>query len=678
MSVWTNGLNPEQTEAALHHDGPLLILAGAGSGKTTVLVSRTGEIISSGKAKPSEIAVMTFTNKAARELKERVEKKLGKSAKNIWTGTFHSFGLRVLKEYHKEFHLPKSFGVIDTSDGVGILREKLASIKTNKSDYKIETIYQKISDWKEKGFTKARDDSDYDIITEMLLPKYQEELKKLGVVDFQDLVLLPLKLLRENPEAREKITSRFKYIMVDEFQDTNDTQLSLVRELSCSHNNLAVVGDDDQSIYGWRGAQVKNILQFPKMFENCHVVRLEKNYRSSSSILNLANAIISKNENRHKKVLKPVGTFSQDIKPELFVFENEDIEVEQVVNQIKSLNSQGLKFSDIAVLYRANSQGAQIEAELRKNKIDYAISGGTGFFDRKEIKDLIAYLRASVNPNELCLRRIINTPSRGIGDESVEKLIKYKEESNITFHKSIHMWEQAGVNLKTGENIKEFLNLLDELPDFLSNLANGESYALRFLKFSREKIKYFDFLKHLYKKDDSFVKRWSMIEIFARVLENYLKNSTHIAKGIESFIESMELKDLAVDESENSDKLNLLTLHACKGLEFPAVILMGLEEDLLPHRMLGQDISEERRLFYVGVTRAKEKLIMTRVKERLVFGKMRPVAPSRFLVELPKNLYTEFSTGFKPVNEAEKTNLLSDLMTKLNQNIQKQRIEDIK
>lgn len=675
MSMWTQGLNPEQTEAALHSEGPLLILAGAGSGKTTVLVSRTGEIISSGKAKPHQIAVMTFTNKAARELKERVERKIGRTARHIWTGTFHSFGLKILKEFHKEFSLPKSFGIVDTSDALGILKEQLANIKTTKADYKLETIYQKISDWKEKGKTKATDDSDYDVITEMLLPKYQEELKKMGVVDFQDLLILPLKLIRENPKAREKILSLYKYIMVDEFQDTNDIQLTLVRELSSLHNNLAVVGDDDQSIYGWRGAQVKNILQFPKMFSDCHVVRLEKNYRSTSSILNLANAIIAKNENRHKKVLKPVLSFDQDTKPELFIFENEDVEVEQVVSHVTQLQNQGLKLSDIAILYRANSQGARIEAELRKNRIEYSISGGTGFFDRKEIKDLIAYLRCAVVPNELALRRIINTPTRGIGDESIQKIIDHKETNDISFYKAVLHWREANVPLKAGESIEGFLLLLKHLPEYLSDSANGETYSLRYLKFIRERINYFDFLKNLYRKDDSFGKRWGLIEIFTRVLETFLKSAPNVAEGIQSFVESMELRDLAVNEDEEVEKLQLLTLHACKGLEFPAVILMGLEEDILPHRVLGQDISEERRLFYVGVTRAKEKLILTRARERNVFGRMRPVTPSRFLAELPPGLMQEFNTGFRPVTENQKVDLLAELMSKLNKNIDKQKIE---
>ncbi|MES2854383.1 MAG: ATP-dependent helicase, partial [Bdellovibrionota bacterium] len=388
MANWTDGLNPEQREAVLHTSGPLLILAGAGSGKTTVLVSRTGYILDKEKIKPSEICVLTFTTKAARELKHRVGVKVGPSAADLWTGTFHSFGLKLLRQYHKQAGLPSGFGVIDQGDSHEILKELASNVKNSaKESFKIDKVFTFVNEMRASGRKSPKNPSDeYEIMAQALLPKYLKRLETLGVVDFEGLLLKPLELLMNDDKILASVQNQFKHVMVDEFQDTNIPQFQLVRGLVENHKNIAVVGDDDQSIYGWRGACVSNILDFPKNFDNCKVIRLERNYRSTPSIINLANEVISKNTARHGKVLRSNPDALPGEKPEIFVYENDDLESEEVATHIRYFNDQGYKFSDIAVLYRSNGQGGMIEAQLRKAQLPYAITGGTGFFDRKEVK----------------------------------------------------------------------------------------------------------------------------------------------------------------------------------------------------------------------------------------------------------------------------------------------------
>ena len=393
---WTKGLNPEQSSAVLHTSGPLLILAGAGSGKTTVLVSRTGQILDTPGVKASEICVLTFTTKAARELKHRVELKVGPSAKDLWSGTFHSFGLRILRKYHTQAGLPSGFGVIDQGDSVEIIKELTSTIKNSgKESFKTDKIFTMINEWRATGRRTPINASDeYEIMTQVLLPKYLKKLDMLGVVDFEGLLLKPLELFKKHPEVLGEMRAQFKHMMVDEFQDTNMTQFELVKTLVQEHQNIAVVGDDDQSIYGWRGACVENILDFPKKFDNCKVIRLERNYRSTPAIIGIANEVIAKNTARHGKVLKANPDADYGMKPEIFVYDNDDFEAEEVCTHVNYFHGQGYTHGDIAILYRSNGQGGMVEAQLRRNQIPYSITGGTGFFDRKETKDVLAYLRS--------------------------------------------------------------------------------------------------------------------------------------------------------------------------------------------------------------------------------------------------------------------------------------------
>lgn len=671
MSRWLDGLNPEQQQAALHNHGPLLILAGAGSGKTTVLVARTGRLIEEQVVAADQMCVLTFTNKAARELKSRVAARIGPTAKKVWAGTFHSFGLMLLKKYYQQAGLPKEFGIMDGTDASGMVKELLSDFRiAGKTAFDTDWILERLSRWREKGQQGADKDDEYDLAVEWLLPRYTQRLKRLGMVDFDGLILRPLELMRQDPVIAAEVRAQFQQVMVDEFQDTNLMQMRFVKSLVGEHRNISVVGDDDQSIYGWRGACVSNILDFPKMYSGCQVVRLERNYRCSTEVLALANAVISKNVERHPKELKPAKNQAvSGFLPELFVYENEGTESESICVEIQQFLKEGRRADDIAVLYRSNSQGALLEAELRKSQVPYRISGGTAFFDRKEARDVLAYLRCAIKPHEIALRRILNTPTRGIGDKTLEQIETLCDVKKVKFGEGLRQWQNAGVDPKAGSGIEDLFRLLSELPgrivgtrtDGLSGISGkpGENFVRFF-----ESIGYKKHLEKIGGNPLAVANRWRVVEIMANILERYLERG---GKGVESlgdFIDSMELRDTLEEKDDEIPKVQLMTLHACKGLEFGIVFLMGIEEDILPHRVLGSDISEERRLFYVGITRAKDRLIMTRARQRRKHGKWIDSPPSRFLLEVNAELYSEFQ-GSRPINESKRKAMVAELFRKL-------------
>lgn len=661
---WTANLNPEQCEAAFHRDGPLLILAGAGSGKTTTLVSRTGVLIDSGHVKSHQMLVLTFTNKAARELKHRVSKKLGSQGEGMWAGTFHSFGLGILRKYHKEAGLEKYFGIIDQNDANAVIKDLLKDLKNSgKEAFDTDTLLSMMGQWREENRFKAKSTDEYEIVTEWLLPKYIKKLENLGVVDFDSLILRPIDLMNSNEKILSEVQDSYRQIQVDEFQDTNKSQMKLIDMISKTHRNLAVVGDDDQSIYGWRGAQVANILNFPKIYRPCKVVKLERNYRSSEKILTLANHVIQQNQTRHgKKLIPSKGVNATDV-PELFVFENDDLEVDGVIREVRDLMGKRVPAKEIAVLYRSNMQGAYLEIELRKQQIPYSITGGTAFFDRKEIKDILAYLRCSLKPNDVAFRRILNTPPRGIGDTSIEQISEFGKSTHSGFFKAAQRWQEAGVNPKTGENIDKFLAFLNSLaPRMLSDGTPG-THLLEALR----EIGFHDYLLSHSRDELGFQKRWNLVQLFCQVVDKLLlKNGKPTRDSLYEFLNFMELRD-SEDEEEEKNQIQLMTLHASKGLEFDSVVLMGLDEDILPHKNLGEDIQEERRLFYVGITRARKTLMITRCKQRQRHGKLAMMTPSRFVTGIPTNLLQLHSLGWRPVSEGQRQNMLADLFKKLEQ-----------
>lgn len=652
---WLASLNPEQKQAALHDYGPMLILAGAGSGKTTTLVSRTGRLITDKIAKPEEICVLTFTNKAARELKNRVQAQLP-HAQGLWAGTFHSFGLEILRQNHKTLELPKYFGILDSSDTQALLKDILKGIKfADREGFDLDVLKKNLSDWRELGQKKSRTDDEYDLATEWLLPRYSMRKRMLGVVDFDDLLLLPVELFGKDEKLLKHMQNLFSQVMIDEFQDTNITQMKLIDHLVGKHQNITVVGDDDQSIYGWRGACVQNILDFPKRYKKCKVVRLEQNYRSTSSIINVANLVIKENTTRHEKQLLPKG--EKGSLPELFIFQNDEDEIDGIVREIQHFKSLNLNYSDIAVLYRSNTQGAILEAELKSKNIPHQVSGGTSFLERKEVKDALAYLRCAFQPNDVSFRRIFNVPNRSLGETTVEKIHNYAQKQEISFFQASFQWNSLNIDNRFGENINQLHQALKSFKANLlaPNLSPG-AVMLEHLKILKTHIQKEN-------KDPEIAdKKWRWIELLSRSLDKFIGSQKLTNKIYMEFVANLELKDT---EEEANTGVRLMTLHACKGLEFPAVILIGLEEDILPHKNLGADIYEERRLFYVGLTRAKKYLTLTRCKERKVHGMLKRRTPSRFLLKINSELMLTHTNGFRPVQELERKSLMSDLFKKL-------------
>jgi len=665
-SEWTKGLNPEQVEAVQHNQGPLLILAGAGSGKTTVLVSRTGRLISENVVRPENITVLTFTNKAARELKHRVEKRVGEKAHGIWTGTFHGFGLQLLKTFPTEAGLEPHFGILDASDSSSLIRELLKETRSaTKSSFDPDRLLQIINSKRSKQ-SYAPVEDDYEEMAQVLQEKYEKKLKLLNVVDFESLLLLPLRLLKQSETVRARVQKRCHFLMVDEFQDTNFIQMEWIREMWGEQQNIAVVGDDDQSIYGWRGALVQNILDFPKEFKNCRVIQLTRNYRSHEPILALANQAIQFNEKRHGKSLRPERHFEKRELPEVFVFENENEEAEGVVREIQDQIRLGRKAGEIAVLYRSNSQGAFLEGELRKNRIPYQITGGTSIFERKEAKDVLSYLEQSLRPNDLGLKRILNVPPRGLGDVSLEKILNFAKAQRLPLFQALLRHGQIDLPSQAHEGLAQFLESLRELPKkILESEATPGAVTSSWKQFF-EKMGYSQYLHKDSTKAESAQARWVRVEIVGRLLENSLHRNGFSQESLRAFCEMVTLRD-DEDEQDRSQFVQLMTLHASKGLEFPVVILAGLEEDLLPHKTLGGHIEEERRLFYVGITRAQEKLMMTRCRLRQRYGQLRPVSPSRFLVQLDPSLYVEHEHGVRPWKEEQRTSMVGDFLKKLEQ-----------
>jgi superfamily I DNA/RNA helicase len=525
-----------------------------------------------------------------------------------------------------------------------------------KDSFDVDQLQQMLGDWRENRQRTAKTDDPYEVILEAILPQYEERLYAMGAVDFDSLIHLPIQLLEKHPEVAEKITSRFTQIMVDEFQDTNRSQFQLVKLLMQPHHNLTVVGDDDQSIYGWRGAEIENILRFPQWFKNCKTVKLVRNYRCNPAILDLANAVITKNTDRHGKDLlaeKKVKTLN---KPEFFEFESEEQEAERTLSEFQRLKKDGVAYHDMAVLYRSNSQGALLETFLRKEKIPYRISGGTAFFDRKEIKDILAYLRCAIYPSEVALRRIMNTPTRGVGPTTVEKL----QGSNMGFVAACRKWRELGVPEKAGLALEGLLLSFTELQHDLVSSPSFSTSVKNYL----QKIGYIRYLEEQSKSAEAFQKTRALVDIFCHVFDSYQKQEAKDPKqALIDFVENMELRDLPDDEEK--DEVNLLTFHACKGLEFSHVFLLGVEEDLIPHRVLGSNISEERRLFYVAITRAKDRLYMSRAKKRNKNGRIVTTQRSRFLLEVKPSLFTVLEGG-RPISENDRESLVASFLAKFN------------
>jgi superfamily I DNA/RNA helicase len=664
-----NGLNPEQREAAETVEGPVLILAGAGSGKTRTVTYRIAHMLQNLRIPGNQILAVSFTNKAAAEMKERVAHLVNaKARKGITLSTFHSLGIRILREDIHHLGYNNLFTIYDQADQTSIVREALKNFKSGKN-YDKGIVLSKIGLLKNNGISAeefARSDrydpeSDYDVVTEYAYHFYQDKLQFYNALDFDDILFLVVKLFNQFPEVARKYSERFRYIMVDEYQDTNNLQFTMIKALTSAHQNICVVGDDDQAIYAFRGADISNILNFEKQYPNTKVVKLEENYRSTFPILDLANVVIKENLNRKDKTMRTAQMEGE--KPLLWATGDSDHEAAVVVEEIIKLQSHGIQLSDIAILYRSNTQVPPFEDQLRISQVPYNIIGGQKFYEKKEIKDIIAYLTVIQNSrDELALRRILNVPNRGIGSVTLNKFLGLSgAEKRPLFQVLLDEEEHEGIRA-FGELIRKYQRVFHE------------KSLLEAITMLVEEIKYYDFIDKSYdsaklaqfKKDD--VKNFILAA--DRFQDRYGEEAT-----LKNFVERLLLADSRDTQSSSDEYRNqvtLMTLHASKGLEFDYVFLVGMEEELLPHKKTildGSDINEERRLCYVGITRARKKLIMTYAKERKIYNKMMPRFKSRFIIEHTEHYREVDRTNFGDMSEDEvkefKKNFFGGLMETL-------------
>ncbi|HWK54754.1 MAG TPA: DNA helicase Rep [Hyphomicrobiales bacterium] len=639
-----NSLNVRQRSAVRYIDGPLLVLAGAGSGKTSVITRKIAWLIGECGYQPQHIAALTFTNKAAREMKERVQKLLkGTSTRGLTISTFHHLGLTMIRRECGHLGLKSSFSIFDETDCASLLKElMLKDIDTN--DEQLRKLAGIISNWKNRFLTPQQalneaEDAEQ-ALAARLYEDYQRSLRAFNAVDFDDLILLPAQLLRDNPQVLEKWRRHIRYLLVDEYQDTNHMQYEFVKLLVGDRGALTVVGDDDQSIYSWRGAQPENMQLLQSDFPTLQVVKLEQNYRSTNTILTSANALIANNPHVFDKKLW--SEYGQGDPIRVLMCANEEAEVERIATEIQLLLAQKrLSFRDFAVLYRGNHQARLLEIQLQAHQIPYQLTGGTSFFARSEIKDLMAYLKLLINPDDdNSFLRCINTPRRKIGPSMLEGLGHYANKAGVSLLTACtHLGVGEYLNEGQVEKLREFAEWFE---DKQRAMDNGAGVAL--VRELIEDIHYEAWLQQHASTPSAAERAWGNVQVLLGSLETSLTRAREQDEDatLETAINKLILRDLLEqqEEAEETNKVQLMTLHAAKGLEFPFVFIMGMEEEILPHRnsMELGDISEERRLAYVGITRAKQQLIFTLARQRKQYGEMLDTTPSRFLDELPPDL----------------------------------------
>jgi DNA helicase-2/ATP-dependent DNA helicase PcrA len=651
-------LNPPQRAAVTHGGGPLLVLAGAGSGKTRVITHRIAHLLAQG-IPPEAIAAVTFTNKAAEEMRERVAHLLRdrRTAQALTIGTFHALGLWMLKQERKALGFPRGFAIYDQADQLGVVREVLRHLdRGDDRRFDVKAILTRISLAKNAFVAPdayaVHDGDSYDEVTAEVYPRYQEQLRAFAAVDFDDLICEPVRLLDSDDGVRERWRSRFRFVMVDEYQDTNRAQLLLVRHLVAEHGNLCVVGDDDQSIYSWRGADPTNILRFAEMFAGATVVKLEQNYRSRKTILAAANAVIANNKQRHGKTLWSDLAAGEPLVHA--VAPDVETEAQWVAREIARLRAEdGRRWSDVAVLYRSNLQAKLFEEELRQADVPYVMYGGQQFFERKEVKDVIAYLRLALNPrDELALRRIVNYPARGIGATTMERLVARSTAKHAPLWEVVRAVAGGGGHLDDPDIKPGIRTSIGDFVDVIARLAarleqGGVVDAARALI---EEIHLYDDLRHASPSLSAAQRRIDNVEGLLGTLGRGQERRPG-RDALADLLRHLSLQSEPEEQDAGGDKVVLTTLHGAKGLEFPVVFMVGLEEELLPHARSLQpqvtdvsdpdhvgDISEERRLCYVGITRAQERLYLTRACQRVTRGRSVVRTPSRFLLEIPDEL----------------------------------------
>ncbi|MEJ2764361.1 DNA helicase Rep [Photobacterium sp. MCCC 1A19761] len=652
-------LNPRQTEAVKYVSGPCLVLAGAGSGKTRVITNKIAYLVQQCDYKARNIAALTFTNKAAREMKERVGQTLGRQeAKGLMVSTFHTLGLNMIRREYKALGLKAGFSLFDDQDQMALLKELTEKQIDGDKDL-LKQLLSTISNWKNdmlspadaKGYAKSEKDQLFAYCYEM----YQKQMKAYNALDFDDLILMPVLLLRDNQEVRQRWQNRIRYLLVDEYQDTNTSQYLFVKLLVGERSRFTVVGDDDQSIYSWRGAQPENLALLNQDFPSLKVIKLEQNYRSTSRILRSANILIANNPHLFEKTL-----FSEIPDGELLkviTAKNEDHEAEKVVGELiahRFLNNTAYK--DYAILYRGNHQSRLFEKALMQNRIPYKISGGTSFFARSEIKDIMAYLRLLTNQDDdNAFLRIVNTPRREIGPVTLEKLGTYANmRGKSLFEASFEIGLEQHLGGRGLESLRRFTRWVVELSD---NAERGDTVAA-----VRQLIRDINYEDWLYESSASpkaaEMRMKNVSDLYSWITADLEgDNYDQEAKSLKEVVQRLTLRDMMErgEDDDDADQVQLMTLHASKGLEFPYVYLIGTEEGILPHQTsIDEDnVEEERRLAYVGITRAQKELTFTLCKERRQFGELLKPEPSRFLYELPQD-DLDWETEKKPISQQER------------------------
>lgn len=648
--IITQGLNQPQRAAVEHLDGPLLILAGAGSGKTRVLTHRMANLIANGVAAPDEILCVTFTNKAAKEMEHRIYKLLsdiGVTVRNqLWVSTFHSFCVRILRQHIDLLDYKKSFGIYDSSDQLAQIKKVMTTLNINDKIFPAKNFQSRISNAKmlglgpdqiEKSSHKLMDPKTLEVYR-----AYEVEMKRANSLDFDDLLLKMHELFLMYPDVLTMYQNKFRYIMVDEYQDTNHIQYLLVKLMASGHRNICVVGDEDQSIYSWRGADISNILDFEKDFKEAKVVKLEENYRSTNNIVTAATHVIKNNSQRKDKTL-----FTSNPAGELIHIREEKTEYDEarfVAKTIETILSQGQgSYNDMAIFYRTNAQSRVLEEQLRTTGIPYRLVGGVRFYERMEIKDIIAYLKLSLNiQDDIALKRIINVPTRGIGKTTMDKIEELAGEQKTSFYEAIQKAIHSKVfNAGTTGKLRRFIDLLDDLA--------GQATKFKLLDFYHIVLDRTEYVVNL-KKDDSpeAQARIENLEELDNAIAQFTKERGD-ETSLATFLEEMALVNDVDNYDQEVNSVTMMTLHISKGLEFPFVFIVGMEENLFPSYHGADDggedeLEEERRLAYVGMTRARQKLWLTYTRVRRVWGQEQSNPPSRFIAEIPKNLI-EFKSG---------------------------------
>ena len=629
-------LNKQQLVAVNCNEGNKLVLAGAGSGKTRVLTYRVAKLIRDFNVRPSDIMALTFTNKASREMKERLESLLRISSQGLWFGTFHGICRRILKIHWKEAELSERFTILDSQDQLRLIKR---IIKTNNLDdklYDAKSIQSFINRKKDNGLRSNKASEKDDEVYVLVYKEYESILKQTHSVDFADLILKTYELFTENKNILSYYAKRFKHIMVDEFQDTNLLQFKLLKILNNSTGSMYAVGDDDQSIYGWRGALSKNIKNYTDQFVDVEIFKLEQNYRSTDKILSVANSLITHNKNRLGKELWTNSSRGDQVK--IFEAYNNDEESAFIIDKIKTLEQDGFKKSEIAILYRNNFLSRRLEEELNGHSIPYIIFGGFRFFERAEIKDMVAYLRIIVNPDDdAAFERTINNPPRGIGQKTIDIIRNTAKENNLSLWKTIKLFEKKSsqdITNRIKTALASYSNIIEKISLDLNDLSLDELLK-RIYKESNLKSYFSE-----QKGEESISKQENIEELFVTA-ENFIKNNIDSENIIDDFLDNAALEAGDYQSKLDEDPVQLMTIHSAKGLEFPVVFLTGLEEGIFPNenRKNGDDfLEEERRLCYVAITRAMKLLYITYANARYLHGSYNYLMPSRFISEIPSEL----------------------------------------